>query len=111
MREKIGPDETEPEDFGGPKVEGDNEVWADFLDLFVPRPLSTLRTLRSSLLDLEKIRSRRCRPISVNRPLARVIRDRLRVNGHSMYLWALQLESVFERRNHLVDALHGQVIG
>ena len=30
MREKIGPDEAEPEGFGGSRVEGDNEVWADF---------------------------------------------------------------------------------
>jgi hypothetical protein len=30
LRGKIGPDEAEPEGFGGSKVEGDNEVWPDF---------------------------------------------------------------------------------
>ena len=31
MREKIGPDEAEPQGFGGSKVEGDNELWPDFV--------------------------------------------------------------------------------
>jgi hypothetical protein len=29
QRAKIGPDEVEPEGFGGSKVEGENEVWPD----------------------------------------------------------------------------------
>jgi hypothetical protein len=31
LREKIGPDEADPEGFGDPKVEGENEVWPDFI--------------------------------------------------------------------------------
>ena len=30
LRAKIGPDEAEPEGFGGSKVEGEYEVWPDF---------------------------------------------------------------------------------
>jgi hypothetical protein len=45
FRAKIGPDETEPEGFGGSKVEGENEVWPDFR--------------RSSLLEPGKTGSRR----------------------------------------------------
>jgi hypothetical protein len=30
LREKIGPDKTEAEGFGGSKVESDNAVWPDF---------------------------------------------------------------------------------
>jgi hypothetical protein len=31
LRAKNGPDEAEPEGFGGSKVEGENEVWPVFL--------------------------------------------------------------------------------
>jgi hypothetical protein len=30
LRAKIRSDKAEPEDFGGSKVEGENEVWPDF---------------------------------------------------------------------------------
>jgi hypothetical protein len=31
LREKIRPDEAESEGCGGPTVEGDNEVWPDYI--------------------------------------------------------------------------------
>ena len=72
LRAKIGPDKTKAEGCGGSTVEADNECMgqffaatqrdgADFSDLFVTRRSSRPATVHSSLLDLGKIRSRRCR--------------------------------------------------
>ena len=78
MRAKTKPDEAEAEDFGGSKVEADNEGWlgfaatlrdgVNFPGLVVARCSKMPDIRRSSLLDPMKIGSRRCRPNSVNRP-------------------------------------------
>ena len=55
MREKIGPDEAEPEGFGGSKVEGDNEVWPDFIRNPKGRGGFSRSLRRSSLKYIEYI--------------------------------------------------------
>src|ERR1700733_14411359 len=43
--------------------------------------------------------------------LSRIIRHRLRMDGHSKHLRAPQLEPVFKRGDHLVHTAHGKFVG
>ena len=55
LREKMGPDEAEPEGFGGSKVKGDNEVWPHFLRNPKGRGGFSRSLCRSSLKYIEYI--------------------------------------------------------
>src|SRR5580704_2817893 len=43
--------------------------------------------------------------------LSRIIRHRLRMDGHTKHLRALQFEPVFKRGDHLMHAAHGEFVG
>ncbi len=78
MRAKIGADEAEAAGCGRPPVKADNEGWPEFRRnpqgrggfprLFCRSSLKCPDICHSSLRAFGKIRSRRCRPGSVNRP-------------------------------------------
>ena len=51
----MGPDEAEPEGFGGSKVKGDNEVWPHFLRNPKGRGGFSRSLCRSSLKYIEYI--------------------------------------------------------
>ncbi len=100
MREKIGPNEAEPEGFGGSKVEGDNKVWPDLLRnpsgrgrFYRFRCHSSLGDTRYPSLVVPRTRKNR-----LPSPPVPICRYNLELSG-----FALTSYSALEGRNDLQD--------